>query len=89
MLDTFITRTIKVSHMTFNASAEIHSGNIIDGLNTVHIQIDYTATFITNEMINMNMIKVVICLSIGIYAVSYVVWYFVNLKLFKKGVNVD
>ena len=50
---------------------------------------DLLNLFITNEMINMSMIKVVICLSIGIYTVSYIVWYFINLKLFKDGVNVD
>ena len=50
---------------------------------------DLMNLFITNEMINMSMIKVVIYLAIVIYTVSYIVWYFINLKIFKKGVNVD
>ncbi len=50
---------------------------------------DLMNLFITNEMINMSMIKVVIYLAIGIYTIGYIVWYFINLKLFKNGVNVD
>lgn len=50
---------------------------------------DLMNLFITNKMINMNMIKVVIYLATIIYTISFVIWYFINLKLFKKGVNVD
>lgn len=45
--------------------------------------------FFTNEMINIDMVKVIICLSITIYIVTLFIGYIVNLKLFEKGVNVD
>ena len=50
---------------------------------------DLMNLFITNEMINIEMIKIVIYSSTSIYLISFIVQYFVNLKLFEKGVNVD
>ena len=50
---------------------------------------DLMNLFITNDMINIDMVKLVIYLSISIYGIGYIVWYFINLKLFEKGVNVD
>ena len=50
---------------------------------------DLMNLFITNEIINIEMIKTIIYLAIAIYSVSFIVVYIVNLKLFKKGVNVD
>ena len=50
---------------------------------------DLMNLFITNEIINIEMIKLVIYTSIFIYSISFIVQYFVNLKLFEKGVNVD
>ena len=50
---------------------------------------DLMNLFITNEMVNMEMVKLVIYLAIIIYFVTYVIGYFVNLKLFSRGVNVD
>jgi len=50
---------------------------------------DLMNLFITNEIINIEMIKLVIYTSIFIYSISFVVQYFINLKLFEKGVNVD
>ena len=45
--------------------------------------------FITNEMITMEMMKLVIYLAIIIYLITFLAGYLINLKLFKKGVNVD
>ena len=50
---------------------------------------DLMNLFVTNEIINVNMLKLGIYLAIIIYTVTLFVIYFVNLKLFKKGVNVD
>ena len=45
--------------------------------------------FITNDIVNMDMIKVIIYLSIIIYTITFIIGYLINLKLLKKGVNVD
>ena len=50
---------------------------------------DLMNLFFTNEMINVEIIKMVIYLAIIIYLVTFIILYFINLKLFKKGVNVD
>ena len=50
---------------------------------------DLMNLFVTNEMVNMEMLKVVIYLSIIIYTITFVIGYLINIKLFKKGVNVD
>jgi len=50
---------------------------------------DLMNLFITNEILNIEMIWVIIYLAIIIYLITFVVGYFVNLKLFKKGVNID
>jgi len=50
---------------------------------------DLLNLFITNEMINIDMVKVIIYLSTAIYTITLIINYFVNIKLFKKGVNVD
>lgn len=50
---------------------------------------DIMNLFFTNEVINVDMIKTIIYLAIIIYTVIFVIGYIINLKLFKKGVNVD
>ncbi|MBQ8193415.1 MAG: hypothetical protein IJZ46_05040 [Bacilli bacterium] len=50
---------------------------------------DLMNLFITNQMVNIDMIKIVIYLSIGFYSVSILIGYIFNLYMFKKGVNVD
>ena len=43
----------------------------------------------TNEIINIDMIKLIIILSIIIYTIINILEYIVNTKLFEKGVNID
>ena len=50
---------------------------------------DIMNLFFTNEIINVDMIKVIIYLAIFIYTLTLIIGYVVNIKLFKKGVNVD
>lgn len=50
---------------------------------------DIMNLFFTNDIINIDMIKVIIYLSITIYTIIYVIQYVINLRLFKQGVNVD
>lgn len=50
---------------------------------------DLMNLFITNEIINIDMIKVIIYLSIIIYSLTLIINYFINIKLFKTGVNVE
>lgn len=45
--------------------------------------------FITNSMVDINIIKTVIYLAIAIYSIIFFALCFINIKLFKKGVNVD
>ena len=50
---------------------------------------DIMNLFVTNEIVNMSMLKVVICIAIVIYTITLIIGYFINIKLFNKGVNVD
>lgn len=50
---------------------------------------DLMNLFVTNEMVNMDMLKVIIYLAIGVYSIVIIGGYFINLTIFKKGVNVD
>lgn len=50
---------------------------------------DLMNLFFTNEVISLDMVKLIIYLSISIYSVTFITFYFVNVKLFNKGVNVD
>ena len=50
---------------------------------------DMLNLFITNEMINIDMLKAVVYISIVIYTLMFIACYIINVKLFKKGVNVD
>ena len=43
----------------------------------------------TNELININSIKIIIYLAIIFYVILIIIGYILNIKLFKKGVNVD
>jgi len=43
----------------------------------------------TTEFINVDIIKTLIYLAIAIYISTLIILYFINIKLFKKGVNVD
>ena len=45
--------------------------------------------FITNNIENIKTLKIIITLSISIYSIFVVAYTFINIKLFKKGVNVD
>ena len=45
--------------------------------------------FITNSIVDINVIKTVVYLSIAIYSIIFFALCFINIKLFKKGVNVD
>lgn len=45
--------------------------------------------FITNEIISADMVRTIIYIAITIYTIILIGIYFINLKLFKKGVNVD
>ena len=50
---------------------------------------DIMNLFYTNEMINIETIKLVIYLAIFIYTFALIAGYIINTKLFNKGVNVD
>ena len=50
---------------------------------------DFMNLFFTNEIINLDMIKLIIYLTMIIYTVTFIILHIVNIKLFKKGVNVD
>ena len=50
---------------------------------------DLMNLFFTNEIIDVGMVKIIIYMSIGIYIVTLVIGYVINMKLFKNGVNVD
>lgn len=50
---------------------------------------DIMNLFFTNQIININMVKIIIYLSIVIYTITLIIGYIINIKLFKKGVNVD
>ena len=45
--------------------------------------------FFTTDIISIDMLKCVIYIAIFIYSFIILVGYFVGIKLFKKGVNVD
>jgi len=50
---------------------------------------DIMNLFFTNEIVNMDMVKIIIYMVIIIYTFTFGLGYFVNLKLFNNGVNVD
>lgn len=50
---------------------------------------DLMNLFYTNEIINIDTIKLIIYLSIIIYTITLIIGYLINIKLFNKGVNVD
>ena len=50
---------------------------------------DLMNLFYTTEIVSVDILKMVIYLAIGIYSLVFVIGYFVNLKLFSQGVNVD
>jgi len=50
---------------------------------------DIMNLFYTNEIINIETIKLVIYLAIFIYTFTLIAGYIINTKLFNKGVNVD
>jgi len=45
--------------------------------------------FFTNEVISFDSLKMILYIALIIYLIVVVIIYFVNIKLFKKGVNVD
>ena len=50
---------------------------------------DLMNLFITNTVIDVNMVKIIITIAIIVYTLTLIIGYFINLKLLKKGVNVD
>ena len=50
---------------------------------------DLMNLFITNKLINIEMIKAVIFMAIIIYIITFIIGYIINIKLLKKGVNID
>ena len=50
---------------------------------------DIMNLFYSMETLNVDMIKVCIYIAVGVYMTNIIVLYFVNNKLFSKGVNVD
>lgn len=50
---------------------------------------EFMNLFITNEIISVEVIRTIIYISIAIYTLILLIVYFINLNLFKKGVNVD
>lgn len=50
---------------------------------------DLMNLFFTNEVISLDMVKLIIYLSISIYSITFIIFYFINVNLFNKGVNVD
>jgi len=50
---------------------------------------DIMNIFMTNDIANMTVFKTILCIVIITYSVSIIIWYFINIKLFNKGVDVD
>ena len=50
---------------------------------------DIMNLYYTTEFINVDIIKTLIYLAIAIYISTLIILYFINIKLFKQGVNVD
>ncbi len=50
---------------------------------------DFMNLFVTNEMISVEVVRTIIYIAIAIYTIILMALYFTNLKLFKKGVNVE
>lgn len=50
---------------------------------------DFMNLFVTNQIVDVDTIKAVIYISIAVYTLLLLIGYLVNIKLFKKGVNVD
>lgn len=50
---------------------------------------DFMNLFFTNEVVDVDTIKTILYMSFAIYTIILFSLYFINLKLFKKGVNVD
>ena len=50
---------------------------------------DFMNLFFTNEMINIDVLKLVVYISIFVYLLIILIGYFIGVKLLKKGVNVD
>jgi len=50
---------------------------------------DIMNMFITTEIVSIDLIKNIMYMAIIMYSVCIMIYYYVNIKLFKKGVNVD
>lgn len=50
---------------------------------------DIMNLFFTSNMINIEMLKNIIYITISVYTITFIGLYFINLNLLKKGVNVD
>lgn len=45
--------------------------------------------FVTNNIVSVDIIKTVLYIAVAIYSSLIVIYYYINVKLLKKGVNVD
>lgn len=50
---------------------------------------DMMNLFITNEIINIDVVKIIVYIGMVIYTLNIIIYYLINIKLFEKGVNVD
>ena len=50
---------------------------------------DIMNLFITNNLVNIDIIKFIIYITIIIYTIIFVITYIINNKIFNKGVNID
>ena len=50
---------------------------------------DMMNLFVTNEIINVDVLKKFLYLAVFVYTAAFIIEYIINIKLFKKGVNVD
>ena len=50
---------------------------------------DVMNMFFTNEVVSIDLIKNIMYLAIGLYSACTIIWYFINRKMFSKGINVD
>ena len=50
---------------------------------------DLMASFTSNNITNISILKTIIYLSSGIYTITFIINYLININIFKKGVNID
>lgn len=50
---------------------------------------DLMASFTSNNITNISILKTIIYLSSGIYTVTFIINYLININLLKRGINID